>query len=168
MTKGYISPQLQCRTSPTHGRCLFAIAPIAAGDLCVVWGGDVLSGDEVLALPEDHKAHVVQVDVDHFLYSSPPWPDADYVNHACDPNLVLKGQVSLHARRAIRVGEELSLDYATADSHPYEAFACNCGAATCRGRLTPDDWKRPELWARYGQAFSPYLLERIAVLKARR
>src|SRR5262249_55358196 len=47
------------------------------------------------------------------------------------------------------------------DGTPYDQFPCGCGATTCRGHVTGDDWARPELWERYRGYFSPYLQRRI-------
>jgi hypothetical protein len=38
----------------------------------------------------------------------------------------------------------------------------------CRGRVTGEDWRNPELWERYAGHFSPYLERRIKALKRRR
>lgn len=161
MTIAFTSPKLTPRPSPAHGQCIVAVEPFEPGEILVVWGGDVLDGAALAALPEEYSTHVIQVETDLFLVSSPPWPSADYVNHSCDPNGRLRGAITLVADRPIAPGEEITFDYATCDSQPYNEFECRCGAATCRGRVTAEDWRRPDLQARYGEAFSPYLLERI-------
>jgi hypothetical protein len=38
---------------------------------------------------------------------------------------------------------------------------CACGADLCRGTVTGDDWRRPELRQRYGDHWIPALLARI-------
>jgi hypothetical protein len=77
----------------------------------------------------------------------------------------MSGQIGLIAIRDIEVGEEVCLDYAMCDGSDYDEFECSCGAPNCRGRITGEDWKRPELWERYDGYFSPYLQRRIAQLK---
>ena len=52
------------------------------------------------------------------------------------------------------------------DGSVYDEFDCYCGAHNCRGRVTGNDWKNPELWERYHGYFSPYLARRIEALKA--
>ena len=52
------------------------------------------------------------------------------------------------------------------DGTPYDQFQCGCGAATCRGKITGEDWRRPELWKRYRGHFTPYLQRRIDALVA--
>lgn len=67
--------------------------------------------------------------------------------------------------RPIGPGEEVTIDYAMCDGSPYDEFACACGSARCRGRVTGNDWRDPALWERYAGHFSPYLQRRIAALK---
>ena len=48
----------------------------------------------------------------------------------------------------------------------YDEFACGCGAARCRGRVSGDDWRLPELRERYAGYFSAYLQRRIDAERA--
>jgi hypothetical protein len=52
------------------------------------------------------------------------------------------------------------------DSSDYDEFTCRCGTALCRGQVTGQDWRRPELQERYRGYFSPYLQQRIDNLKS--
>ncbi|MCU0648807.1 MAG: hypothetical protein MUF00_12470 [Gemmatimonadaceae bacterium] len=56
-------------------------------------------------------------------------------NHACDANTTYHG-FDVIARRAIAMGEELTLDYAEVMDEHSEPFVCRCGGATCRGWVT--------------------------------
>ena len=67
------------------------------------------------------------------------WDHARYVNHSCDPNCAGTRHGFDVALRDIAPGEQLTNDYGTLNLLPHEAFACNCGAATCRGWITPED-----------------------------
>ena len=64
------------------------------------------------------------------------------------------------AMRDIEAGEELTHDWATTDDDRYE-MACRCGAACCRGTITGQDWRRPDLQEKYRGYFSWYLERRI-------
>ncbi len=55
-------------------------------------------------------------------------------NHSCDPNTRFEG-LDVIAIRAIRAGDELTVDYAQFLDALAEAFECRCGASTCRGRV---------------------------------
>lgn len=62
--------------------------------------------------------------------------------------------------RPVAAGEELCFDYAMSDTDPYDEFACACGAATCRGTVTGNDWRLPALQERYSGFFSGYIARR--------
>ena len=91
----------------------------------------------------------------------PDWPGI-HGNHSCDPNLWLADEVTLVTRRPVAAGEELTVDYATMTVVSWE-MECRCGAAICRGVVTGDDWRRPDLRQRYGGHFSPFIAARIGV-----
>jgi len=84
-----------------------------------------------------------------------------YSNHSCNPNLGVRGEITFVAMRDIRVGEELTHDWATTDDDEY-SVECECGAANCRKILTGKDWQKPELQKRYASYFSAYLADKIA------
>jgi uncharacterized protein len=67
--------------------------------------------------------------------------------------------------RPIALGEEVCFDYATSDSTPYDEFLCGCQEPGCRGKVTAQDWRLPELIERYQRYFSPYLQIRIQHLR---
>lgn len=67
--------------------------------------------------------------------------------------------------RRIHPGEEVTIDYAMCDGSPYDELACACGSASCRGRVSGEDWRNPDLWVRYAGYFSPYLQRRIDALR---
>jgi D-alanine-D-alanine ligase-like ATP-grasp enzyme len=56
-------------------------------------------------------------------------------NHCCDPNTGYDG-LNVVALRPIATGEELTLDYATFCNETAASFACQCGAANCRGTVS--------------------------------
>jgi len=162
----YLSPKLEARSLPAKGGFgVYAVTPIMAGELLVVWGGDVVTGEELARIPGNTQHLCIQVEEDLYLiiHEDRVGP-ADYINHSCAPNAGMSGQIALVAMRAIRSGEEVCFDYAMSDGSHYDEFECHCGAANCRGRVTGEDWKRPELIKRYQGYFSPYLQRRIDLL----
>jgi D-alanine-D-alanine ligase len=56
-------------------------------------------------------------------------------NHSCEANTAFDG-LNIVALRAIRTGEELTLDYAGFMDGVSEPFACHCGTPSCRGTVT--------------------------------
>ncbi len=150
------------------GRGVVALEEIGQGEVIAVWSGRLLTLEGVLALPRDLRAHTAQVEEGLYLTSFASDEPPDFINHSCDPNAGLCGQIVIIAMRPIREGEEITIDYAMCDGSPYDEFECRCGAPTCRGRVTGEDWKREELWQRYAGHFSPYLLRRIKGLSESR
>lgn len=55
-------------------------------------------------------------------------------NHSCDPNCEYHG-LNVITNRAIKKGEELTLDYAQFLDHTMEPFECRCGSPKCRGLI---------------------------------
>jgi len=159
----WLDPRLEIRPSPLHGRGTFALAPIAAGEVITVWAHRVISDAEVAdappgtVSPRANSQWLWQPLDDH---SAPDYQ----LNHACDSNLGMADEVSLVARRAIAVNEELTIDYALFSLDPdwVGAFECRCGVPECRGTITGRDYERAELQTRYANLFHPALAARIA------
>jgi hypothetical protein len=168
MTTGYLSPRLEVRMAPEKGGfAVYAVKTLKKNDVLAVWGGQVVTLQQVLALPREEQGHTIQIYDDLYLAPMGMQEPADYVNHSCSPNAGLCGQISLVAMRDIAAGEEITFDYAMSDSSSFDEFECGCGAATCRGRVSGSDWKRPELWKRYDGYFSTYLQKRIDQLRTK-
>lgn len=159
----YLHPSLRPISGAT-GRSIIAAETLPEGEVLAVWGGTNYSGEAFVALPDAIRQISVQVEEDLFLVPEVEGP-AEWVNHSCDPNAGMMGQIALTAMREIRAGEEICYDYAMSDGSPYDEFECRCGAPQCRRRVTGDDWRLPELWERYDTYFSPYLERRIARLR---
>jgi len=158
----YLTPKAEVRTSDIGGRGVFAIAPIAAREVVSVWGGHLVTWDELQSLPPETRDHPVQIW--HGLYLGPTtvdeMEDVDYFNHSCDPNCGVKGQIVLVAMHDIDAGTELTFDYGTTDAVGMD-FECACGAESCRGRVTSDDWRSASFRARYRGYLSQYIQEMI-------
>jgi len=147
--------RLVVRSSPIHGIGTFATHPIHAGEqLMWVSGGIVYTTEDwrtgkVQLAPEFYNETQLEDD----LFIATPKSLYYYVNHSCDPNTL-----NSMAWRDIKAGEEITTDYASYQSFSaYRLEPCNCGTAKCRGRMTGDDWKIPELQQRYRGYFSPYI-----------
>jgi uncharacterized protein len=149
------------------GRGIFATRRLEVGELVSMWGGIVLTLDELAALPPRERDYAVQIE--EGLVLTTPLAEAatsDFINHSCEPNLGLDGPISLRVIREILPGDELSFDYAMTDSTPLLEMDCSCGAALCRGRVTSEDWRIPRLREIYDGHFTPYLQRRIDAERA--
>lgn len=84
-----------------------------------------------------------------------------YMNHSCDPNVGFDQKDNFVTLRKVAVGEELVFDYGTLHENPRWRLVCKCGTAKCRGIVTGNDWKLPELQRRYQGHFVSYLQMKI-------
>lgn len=158
----FLSPKCDIHQIPNRGgHTVVAREAIAKGELIVVWSGTLVTGEELNGMPPTVRRYSLQVEENQFLVSLSDCEPPDYVNHSCSPNAGLSGQITLVAMRDIQPGEEITYDYAMSDGSSYDEFTCSCGSPHCRGRVSGDDWRRPDLWQRYAGYFSPYLQRRI-------
>lgn len=164
----WFSPDTEKRGSDIEGRGLFARKAIAAGAWVVVKGGHVMDRETRDRIEEELGPAEIQIG-DH-LFIGPLRPEERegsmmHLNHSCEPNVAIQGQIVFVALRDIAAGEELTFDYATGDDDDWE-MTCRCGSAACRGTITGRDWLRPELRARHAGRFADYLARRIAAEEA--
>jgi hypothetical protein len=152
----------------TGGKAVYARDVLEPGELIAVWTGRIVSAEQLDELQDEIRRHTVQVEEGLYLASHGPDEGPDFINHSCEPNAGLDGQIAIVALTRIQPGEEVTIDYAMCDGSPYDEFDCACGSAICRSRVTGDDWRNPMLWERYAGHFSPYLERRIRALKQRR
>lgn len=158
----HLTPKARAVDAGHAGNGSVAVERIEAGELVVAFGGRCMVRAEFDALPEGQRARSIQIADDLFLAGHPEPEVADFVNHSCDPNCGMSGATIVVAMRTIEPGEELTYDYAMSDGSDYDEFDCHCGTASCRGRVTGNDWTLPDLQRRYDGWFSPYLAARIA------
>ncbi len=158
----YLSPKLTVRDcADKPGRGVFALEPVRQGELVAVWGGRIVTQAVAEALPPEIRRYVVQVEDAQFLAPVEPIDAAELINHCCQPNCGLSGQIALVALRPIAPGEEITFDYGTTDSSEFLSFPVACGKSPCRKRLRPDDWQRADVQSVNRGHFSPYLQRRI-------
>ena len=151
--------------SAIEGRGVHAVEAIAAGEVVAVKGGHIVDGPTVAGLPQAIRDSAFPIGPDLFLAALVP---GEYegvmmrVNHSCQPNVGMGGNVLLVAMRDIAAGEELTIDYALFLGDPGFAMDCLCGTAACRGVVRGTDWMRTDLRERYPGWFSWWLQHKIA------
>ena len=151
----------------TGGKAVFAREVIEPGELIGVWSGRIVTAEELDELPVEIRRHTVQVEEGLYLASLSPDEAPDFINHSCEPNAGLDGQVAIVALARILPGEEVTIDYAMCDGSPYDEFDCECGSRLCRGHVTGETWRSPVLWQRYPAIFRP-IARRIEALRRAR
>lgn len=161
--RSYLTPRARLGPSPLGGQGLLAVAPIPRHELVAIWGNCIMTTAEMWALPAALQDFPVQVWYDMFVgpNSLQEVEAVDYMNHSCAPNCGVRGSVVVVARRDIPAGEELTFDYGTTDTDRW-SLDCGCGATTCRGRMTGDDWRDTAFQQRNAGYLSLYIEELIA------
>jgi hypothetical protein len=165
----WFNPKTEKRTSQLHGRGLFAREPISAGEIVAVKGGIIMDA-AAFALVRD-AVSPAEIQIEDDLYIAPgSAEDVEAnllcLNHSCQPNVGVRGQITFVAMWNIPAGAELTIDYAMIDGNPAERMACSCGAPECRRNITGNDWRLRELQQRYAGYFSRYLQERFVAASA--
>lgn len=167
MVYSYLTPKAVEREKSINGRGSFAIERISKGEIVFIKGGYILTRDTMLIEKIGYNYWPL---CDELFLA--PKKDSEfnevrrillYVNHSCNPNCGLRGEISGVAMRDIEIGEEITMDYAMLDDDPNEGYnlTCTCGAPNCRGTITGRDWLLPDLQERYKGYFAVYLQEKI-------
>jgi SET domain-containing protein len=128
--------RLVARRSRIHCWGVFAAEPIPAQRKVIEYTGERISRREIKRRGEGPLIYLFEIDSYWCVDGAVGGSGAELINHSCDPNLystVLKGHVIYMSRRAIRTGEELTVDYRFAKH--MERHACGCGSSACRGTI---------------------------------
>jgi hypothetical protein len=170
----WIHDSLEVKNSASTGKGVFAKEDIKKEERLAIFGGTVMTLDEMSELPEEKQSHLMQIE-ERFVFgtTSHTPEDTDYFNHSCHPNAGFHGQIFLVAMRDIAKDEEITFDYAMIISesigniidHGDVDMDCHCKAENCRKRFTENDWKIPELREKYKGYFSEYLERKILAEK---
>ena len=140
--------RIQTRQSGVHGKGVFALQDIAAGDTLIEYLGEIISWKEALRRhPHDpaqpNHTFYFHIDDKNVIDGKVHGNAAKWINHACDPNCEadeVDGRIFIKALRDIPAGEELNYDYGLVIDLPYTPellaeFPCWCGSENCRGTL---------------------------------
>ena len=140
--------RIQTRRSGVHGKGVFAVQPLAEGEMLIEYGGEVISWKEALRRhPHDPKdpnhTFYFHIDDKHVIDGKAGGNSSRWINHACKPNCEADedgGRVFIKALRNIKAGDELFYDYGLIIDAKYTKkllaeYPCWCGAKKCRGTL---------------------------------
>lgn len=122
-----IEKRVQVRSSPIHGRGLFAVCDIPKGEPVVEYVGDLIRNiladkrEKLYAAMGDKDAscYMFRLDRHSVVDATTAGNVARFINHSCEPNCtcrVITSESGSHhivvfASRDIRSGEEITYDY---------------------------------------------------------
>jgi SET domain-containing protein len=163
MPASYLSPKTRIARSQIHGRGLFASKAMRKGEIVAIKGGHVLDARTLSRVRSYIAESYIQID-DAFYVGAVTGREVRknkiFINHSCDPNVGIRGQITFVALRGIKADEELTYDWAMEENAPTVTH-CHCRARHCRKILTGQDWKIPHLQRKYRGHFSAYLQAKI-------
>src|SRR5215210_6754951 len=82
----WVDPRIEIRPSPIGGKGMFAREPIKKGETVIVWGGVVLTEEDLES--GNFRKGTLSAITEHLWLGDPPDGEdyvADYTNHSCDP-----------------------------------------------------------------------------------
>ena len=149
--------RIQVRRSGVHGKGVYALANIVAGQRLIEYTGEVIPWDEALRRhPHDpaqpNHTFYFHIEGGQVIDAKHGGNSSRWINHSCEPNCeaeeTAEGRVFIRALRDIAAGEELFYDYGLVIDEPYTArlkadYACWCGTAACRGTMLAPKPPRP-------------------------
>jgi uncharacterized protein len=136
-----IDPQYACfdieiRRSKIHRYGVYAGERIPPHRKVIEYTGLRLNRQQAAAIDGGEYTYLFAVDNYWTLDGARGGSGAEIINHSCEPNLVsrvMKGHILYMSLRAIKPGEELTIDYNFSDDP--EKTQCQCGAKSCRGTI---------------------------------
>ena len=142
---GKDSRRIQVRRSGVHGKGVFALQPIAAGERIIEYKGEVIGWPEALRRhphdPDDpNHTFYFHVDDKHVIDANVNGNAARWINHACEPNCQadeVDGRIFIRALTDLEPGDELFYDYGLVIDERYtpklkREYECRCGSPRCR------------------------------------
>ena len=128
--------RLVVRESAIAGKGCFALEDIPKGTLLGEYTGPIISFEEADDIyGEDEDTYLFSLEGNMCIDATHIEHDMKYVNHCCEPNCEATeedSKVFYHAKKDIKAGEELTVDYQLISENEDKCF---CGAEICRGTM---------------------------------
>ena len=129
--------KLRVAPSKIHRWGIYALENIPKGRKIIEYTGERINRRETKKRCEERELnYLFTLDPYWTLDGSVGGSGAEYINHCCDPSVearVVKGHILYFAKREIKKGEELTVDYHF--DAKVEKVPCGCQSAKCRGTI---------------------------------
>jgi hypothetical protein len=140
---------IETRGSAIEGLGVFATRAFATEERILRFDHSDQIGPDRPFRPDlgEREAYVDQIAGGVEIYLPAP---GRHVNSSCDPSARVRwddGECWAVAKRPIKAGEEITVDYVIA-THNYEDLPCHCGTARCRGVIPGSVFKLGDDWLR--------------------
>ena len=132
-----LAPGLAIKKSPISSKGCFAAKTFKQRKKIAEYTGERISDFEAMKRARGRRhLRICDVDGRFSLDGARGGNGTHYINHSCDPNAFMKtlhGHVLFFARRDIKAGEEITIDYE--QTLLPNSRRCHCGAQNCRGTI---------------------------------
>lgn len=159
--ESFVTEKSLTKKSLISGEGVFAKTKLFKGEIVFIKGGRVLTRQTMLSFSKIDSYWPLDED---FVLAAKYKEEIDKVklkiNHSCEPNCGIRGDIVGVAIEDIKSGKELTFDYAFLDNENYR-FKCTCGSPTCRKIITGFDWQIKSIQDKYFSYFVTYLKEKI-------
>ncbi|MEK6845732.1 MAG: SET domain-containing protein-lysine N-methyltransferase [Nanoarchaeota archaeon] len=159
--KSVVSPKIEIRRSKTHQSGMFVKQKIHKDEIVFIKGGHILSKKELFSSSSINS--YIPISDQYYIGATNKKEEKSIrliLNHSCNPNCGMRGEITFVAMRDIKKNEELTIDYSMVDNENYK-FRCNCGEKKCRKNITGFDWRKKLLQKKYKRYFAQYLKEKM-------
>ncbi|HYO83155.1 MAG TPA: SET domain-containing protein-lysine N-methyltransferase [Bryobacteraceae bacterium] len=132
----YACFRLEVRPSVIHRWGLYAGENIPARRKIIEYTGEKISRRETKRRAQGPLNYLFTLNSYWCIDGNVGGSGAQYINHSCEPNCyawIHKEHILYMSARAIRKGEELTIDYHF--DKDVEKVPCSCGARNCRGTI---------------------------------
>ena len=138
-----VNYRVETRESAIHHLGVFAREAIPAWRKVIEYTGERISKQESGRRWDPARSYLFELTARTHLDGAIGGSGAEYINHSCDPNIktrIVRGHILYYSQRAIRAGEELTVDYRY--DHDSDRMTCYCGSPACRGTMNLPPPKR--------------------------
>ena len=147
---------IEIKSSPIHGRGIFAVRNFKEGEKIIEYVGEKIRKKEstrraIRAMerarldPSKGAVYIFDLDENWDIDGDVEWNEARLINHSCAPNCetsIREGHIWILAMVHIKKGDELLYNYGY-DLEHYTQHPCRCGAPTCVGYIVSEsEWEK--------------------------
>lgn len=111
-------------SDPAYGEGVITKVPFQTGELLFHFQGRLLNYQSLFTL---QKRPGLYIEDPYFMGK---------ILHSCDPNAYVDMETQIFkAKRAIKAGEFITMDYESTEDELFRSFYCQCGSYNCRGYI---------------------------------
>lgn len=126
---------VEVRDTPSKGKGLFLKHDVRRNTVLASFDADIYYAKRAseLTLPVRDRG----IQCGEYFYRDSHL--VQFINHSCEPNAGIHGLFDIVAMSDLKMGTEITFDYAMSEDSDWELpeGECRCGNLTCRGRVGP-------------------------------